>query len=250
MKLKANMGDLLSTHESNRSLVGKLNFLTHTRPDFSFVVQYLSQFHQKPWQAHMKAALHLLRYLKGPSDVGVFFSNSPGFALSAYFDSDRAACPDSQRSVYGVCNTLGDCLIGWKAKKQLVVSLSSAQAEYRTISKVVTELTWVIRLLTDFGISVSIVVPVYYDNQTTIHIARNLIFRARTKHIEVDCHFILTKLGEGLITLHHVPTYVQLTAPHRPCSLLFSAQVGCYITLQIERGIGPTLLQAQSGGPT
>lgn len=68
VKLKANMGSPLPNPESYRSLVGKLNFLTHTQPDLSFVVQHLSQFLQ------MQAALHLLRYLKGTSTMGIFFS--------------------------------------------------------------------------------------------------------------------------------------------------------------------------------
>lgn len=91
-----------------------------------------------------------------------------------------------------------------------MVSLASAEAEYRAISKVVGELTWLVRLLSDFGVFVPYVVSVFCDNQAALHIAKNPVFHERTKHIEVDCHFIRTKLQEGLIALHHVPTASQL----------------------------------------
>ncbi|XP_019242470.1 PREDICTED: uncharacterized protein LOC109222582, partial [Nicotiana attenuata] len=128
-KLKA--GDLLTQPERYRSLVGKLLFLTHTRPDICFRVQHLSQFLQSPRVPHMAAALHMLRYLKGIFDLGLYYSNSSDFTVSAYSDSDWAACPDTRRSVTGFCVFLGDSLISWKSKKQPVVSLSSAEAEYK-----------------------------------------------------------------------------------------------------------------------
>nr|XP_016436695.1 PREDICTED: uncharacterized mitochondrial protein AtMg00810-like [Nicotiana tabacum] len=182
-KLKVAMGDPLPSPDTYRSLVGKLNFLTHTR----------------------KAAMHLLRYLKGTSDVRMFYGNSPSLSLSAFCDSDCDACPDTRRSATEFCILLG-IHISWKAKKQPVVSLSSAEAKYRAISKVVAELTWVVQILSDFDVDVSSVVLVFCDNQAAIHIAKNLIFHERTKHIELDCHFVRNKLSNGLISLNHVPT--------------------------------------------
>lgn len=134
VKLSAEIGPLLPNPEFYRSLVGKLNFLTHTHPDLSFVVQHLSQYLQKPTLSHMKAALHLLRYLKGSSDVEVFFFRSPDFSLAAFCDSDWDACPNTCRFIIGFCVLLGCSLISWKAKKQPVVSLSSVEAEYRSMS--------------------------------------------------------------------------------------------------------------------
>lgn len=88
----------------------------------------------------MVVALHILRYLKGTYDMGVFFEDSSDLSLTAYCDSDWAACPDTRRSVTGFSIFLGGSLIGWKSKKQPVVSLSSAEAEYSAVSKVVAEL--------------------------------------------------------------------------------------------------------------
>lgn len=69
------------------------------------------------------------------------------------------------------------------------MSLSSTEAEYRAISKVVAELIRLVRLVSEFGISVPAAVPVFCDNQAAIHIAKNPVFHERTKHIEMDCHF-------------------------------------------------------------
>lgn len=89
--LKADYGDLLHSLESYRSLVGKLNILTHTRPDLCFAVQHLSQFLRTPRVPQMHVALHLIRYLKGTADFGFFLNNSPSFTLTAHCDSEWAA---------------------------------------------------------------------------------------------------------------------------------------------------------------
>nr|XP_016501896.1 PREDICTED: uncharacterized protein LOC107820184 [Nicotiana tabacum] len=82
-KLHADTGDLLHFLDQYRSLVGKLIFLTHTRSDICFVVQHLSQFLKSPRVPHMTAALHVLRYLKGTVDLGLFYSSSPDFSIYA-----------------------------------------------------------------------------------------------------------------------------------------------------------------------
>ena len=79
-----------------------------------------------------------------------------------------------------------------------------------SMRKVCSELAWLTRLLDELTVPSVIPIPLKCDNQVAIHIARNLVFHERTKHIEVDCHFVRDQLQAGQISLHHVPTQHQL----------------------------------------
>ena len=158
----------------------------------------------------MKAAYHVLRYLQHDPTLGVFISNRPDITISAYCDSDWASCLDSRKSVSGYLVLMGNSPISWKSKKQPTLSLSSAEAEYRAIRQVVGEVVWLERLLGEFSVTIPLPIQVFCDSQAAVHIAKNPVFHERTKHIEVDCHFVRTKLQEGLITLQYVSTDSQL----------------------------------------
>jgi len=158
----------------------------------------------------MKAAYHVLRYLMQDPTLGIFISNKPDLTVTAYCDSDWAACSDSRRSVSGYLVLMGDSPVSWKSKKQATVSLSSAEAEYRAVRQVVGELVWLERLLDELVVQSSLPIRVFCDSQAAVHIAKNPVFHERTKHIEVDCHFVRDKLQQGLIALHHISTNSQL----------------------------------------
>ncbi|XP_070017928.1 uncharacterized mitochondrial protein AtMg00810-like [Nicotiana sylvestris] len=111
LKLHADVGDLLPEPDKYRSLVGKLNYLTHTSPDLCFTVHHLSQFLQASRIPYMSGALYVLRYLKGTLDHAAFLDNSSNFSLLDSCDSDWATCPTSRRSVSGFCIHLGGSLI-------------------------------------------------------------------------------------------------------------------------------------------
>ncbi|XP_019265287.1 PREDICTED: uncharacterized protein LOC109242863 [Nicotiana attenuata] len=113
---------------SYQKLIGKLLYLTITRPDLSFIVQVLSQFMQHPKQSHWDATLRVVRYIKAAPGLGILLGAGPIDTLSAYCDSDWASCPINRRSVTGYVIKLGDSLLSWKSKKQQTASRSSVEA--------------------------------------------------------------------------------------------------------------------------
>ena len=106
-KLLPGEGDLLEDPTTYRTLVGKLNFLTNTRPDLSFTVQTLSQFLQNPRTSHLQALIHILSYIQSPANQGILLKGTNQLKLQAFSDSDWAACPNSRRSIIGYLILLG-----------------------------------------------------------------------------------------------------------------------------------------------
>ncbi|XP_021739470.1 uncharacterized protein LOC110705845 [Chenopodium quinoa] len=210
LKLYSDQGDLYDNPALYRCYVGKLNFLTNTRPDLAFVVQSLSQFMHSPRLPHVHSLHHTLRYVASTVGQGILLQATDQLTLRAFCDSDWAACPFTRKSVTGYVLLLGNSPISWKSKKQSTTSKSSAEAEYRAMSHASGEVDWLVRLLTEMGLFDLKPVKLYCDSQSAIHIAKNPVFHERTKHIEVDCHFTRDKVLEGLIELCYLPTGQQL----------------------------------------
>ncbi|CAN1751808.1 Retrovirus-related Pol polyprotein from transposon RE1, partial [Linum perenne] len=188
LRLSAKEGEKLDDPGPYRQLVGKLHYLTITRPDIAFAVQQLSQFQSEPHNGHLMAAQRILRYLKLAPGQGLFYKSDNELTLQGYCDSDWATCPDTRRSITGYCTYLGSSLITWKSKKQTTVSRSSSEAEYRALAHLSCEIQWLTVLLKELGVNVPLPVSIHCDNRSAIHIAENPVFHERTKHIEIDCH--------------------------------------------------------------
>lgn len=205
VKLKPTDGVLLKDPTRYRRLVGKLIYLTVTRPDIVYSVQNLSQFMHQPRKPHMEAALRVLRFIKGTPGQGLLFPTVNNLELRAYCDSDHAGCPTTRRSTTGYCVFLGDSLVSWKSKKQSTVARSSAEAEYRAMAITCLEITWMRYILRDLKVKQKGPAPLHCDNQAALHIAANPVYHERTKHIEIDCHIVREKLQAGEIS----PIYIR-----------------------------------------
>ncbi|KAL9840138.1 putative RNA-directed DNA polymerase [Arabidopsis thaliana] len=119
---------------SYRRLVGKLMYLTITRPEITYAMNKLCQFTSAPKGSHMKATLKVLQYIKGTIGNGLFYSATSDFVLKGFTDADWASCRDSRRSTSGYCMFLGESMISWKSKKQQMASHSSAESDTSTCS--------------------------------------------------------------------------------------------------------------------
>lgn len=162
-----------------------------------------------PRTSHLDDVHHLLRYLKATPGQGILFSSTSQITLKAYADADWGSCPDSRRSTTGICVFLGDSLVSWKSQRQHVVSRSPAEAEYRALASIASEVTWLNHLLVDFEINIGPTL-LFCDNQAAIHIASNPTFHERSKHMEIDCHFIRDKVTDSMLRLVHVNSKHQL----------------------------------------
>lgn len=210
LKLNSIDGDLLKDPTYYRRIVGKLIYLTITRPEITYAVSTLSQFMQQPRKPHLDAVIRLIRYLKEAPGQGLFFPSQGRLKLISYCDADWAGCPTTRRSVTGYCVFLGNALVSWKSKKQTTVSRSSAEAEYRSMAAVTCELTWLRYLLQDLRIDHHEPVKLFCDNQAALHIAANPVYHERTKHIELDCHTIRERIQNGEIETVYVQTKRQV----------------------------------------
>ena len=152
----------------------------------------------------------MVRYLKGTVGQGIWLKAQSATTLTCWCDSEWAACPNTRRSVTGYIVKFGDSLVSWKSKKQQTVSRSSAEAEYRSMASAVAEVTWLIGLFNELNVSIQMPIKVWSDSKSAIQLAANPVFHERTKHIEINCHFIRDKVKTGLIQTEYVHTHQQV----------------------------------------
>ncbi|RVW30577.1 Retrovirus-related Pol polyprotein from transposon RE2 [Vitis vinifera] len=163
-----------------------------------------------PCDSHWDAVIRILRYIKSTPSQGVLYENKGHTQVVGYTDTDWAGSPIDRRSTSGYCVFIGGNLISWKSKKQDVVARSSAEAEYRAMALATCELIWLKHLLRELRFGKDEQMKLICDNQAALHIASNPVFHERTKHIEVDCHFIREKIASGCVTTSFVNSNDQL----------------------------------------
>ena len=188
--------------------VGSLMYaMVCTRLDISQEVGVGSRYMHDPGKEHWQAVKWILRYILKTEDVGLIFEQDKlgGQYVVGYCDSDYAGDLDKRRSTTGYVFTLAKAPVSWKSTLQSTVALSTTEAEYMAVTEAVKEAIWLQGLLGDLGIEQKHV-KVHCDSQSAIHLAKNQVYHARTKHIDVRYHFVREILEEGGVIIQKIQT--------------------------------------------
>jgi histone deacetylase 1/2 len=205
-------GTLLTFEEATeyRSVVGGLQYLTLTRPDISHAVNRVCQYLHAPRDCHWTAVKRILRYVRHTAFFGLRLRSSSSGLLSAFSDADWAGNPDDRRSTGGYAVFFGPNLIAWTSRKQATVSRSSTEAEYKAVGDATAELIWVQCLLRELRVPQTQSPVLWCDNIGATYLSSNPVFHARTKHIEVDYHFVRERVAQKLLRIRFISSKDQL----------------------------------------
>nr|GEU29757.1 retrovirus-related Pol polyprotein from transposon TNT 1-94 [Tanacetum cinerariifolium] len=166
-------------------------------------------YQAKPTEKHLKEVKRIFRYLQGTVNTSRWYTKDSGFKLTGFSDADYAGCKDTFKSTSGGAQFLGEKLVSWSSKKQDCTTLSTAEAEYVSLSTCCAQVLWMRTQLTNYGFHFH-KIQIYCDSKLAIAISCNPVQHSRTKHIAVRYHFIKEHLEKGTIELYFVMTDYQL----------------------------------------
>lgn len=204
-----------------QAMVGSIMFaMIESRPDIAFATSLVSRFAKNPSKAHIEAVKMILRYLHTTRTRGITYGGNSDFNITGYSDSDWAGDKDTRKSTSGFVFKLNNGAVSWSSKRQPTVALSSTESEYMGLTQATKEATWLRLLMTELGLIESndqsgteirtaeneCAITVNGDNQGSIALANNPVFHARTKHIDIQHHYIRDEITAGRIKLVYVPT--------------------------------------------
>jgi hypothetical protein len=213
-----------------RSIVGSLMYLANfTRPDLCYAVNQLCRYMHAPSLAHYRATQYVLRYIHSTHDFGLVYDTQPS-TLTAFCDASFNSCPDTCRSCTGYCFLYNGALISWQSKMQSVVAISTAEAEYMSITACGREAVWLSRLYEEIvsefvpvHIGVGEILPAYAldttskqvdvvraaqkvfnDNKSAVSMVNNDHNSKLSKHIAKQHHWARERVEEGVLKYDHV----------------------------------------------
>ncbi|OIT34754.1 retrovirus-related pol polyprotein from transposon tnt 1-94, partial [Nicotiana attenuata] len=193
-----------------RQVLGKLQYLSFTRPDISFAINKLSQFMHAPTQTHWSSVKRLLRYLQHTKNHGFQITSKTSPGLFMYADADWAGDINDRTSTLGYILYLGQNPISWSSKKQRTVARSSTEAEYRAIASALAEVNWVQKLLAELHVQLPDAPTIFCDNVDATYLCQNPVLHSRMKHIEVDFHFVRDQVQRKEVLVRHLHSADQL----------------------------------------
>jgi hypothetical protein len=194
-----------------QSAIGSLMYaLTQTRPDLAYAVSKLSRYSHNPGENHWKAVRHVFKYLSGTRTLGITYkcTGSERLDFHGYSDSDHGSCVDTRQSTSGYVFFMAGGPVSWKSSRQHSVTLSSTESEYYGLTNAAKEASWLRLLLSDLGYSQSDILPtqLYGDNIPSLQLAENPEHHQRSKHIDIQWHFIRNEVRDKKVALSYVST--------------------------------------------
>jgi hypothetical protein len=193
-----------------RHIIGSMMYLMNTRPDICFDVNTLSQYLVEPRHVHLIVTKHVMRYLKGTLDYGLFYIGDHDFRLYGYTDSDWAGSASNRKRTSGCCFNLESAMTSWKSRKKSSIVLSTVEAKYITAFSASCEAMCLQKLLTGlFDLEMEATV-ILCDNQSCIKMIENLVFHDKSKYIEIWYHYIRDMVQRGVVKLQYVGTNEQV----------------------------------------
>ena len=191
-------------------IIGRLQYLSLTRPDISFAVNKLSQFMHKPTTNHWTTTKRLLRYLKQTIFHGIQIHKAGLPILRTYSDADRAGNVDDRTSTSAYISFLGSNPISWSSNKQRAIARSTTEAEYWAPANASSETMWLSTLLKELAFPVTESPQLLCDNLRATHLNFNPVNHSHMKHIQIDLHFVHDLVHKGILQVKHVHTQDQI----------------------------------------
>jgi hypothetical protein len=191
------------------AIVGKCMYLSVcTRPDISYTVRELARFMSNYGEAHIQAAKHLLRYIQGTRSYGLTLgqADAPYPVFRALSDSDWGM-GDGRKSISGFLILLGDSVLSWSSKQQVVIALSSCEAEYLSTTHCAKDVLWFRNLFQELGFQQTLATILYCDNQGTVICTHDPHGHTKMKHIDIRAHFIRDCVNKKLIDVIYLPNH-------------------------------------------
>ncbi|XP_059066248.1 secreted RxLR effector protein 161-like [Cryptomeria japonica] len=175
-----------------RKLVGSLMYLTATRSDIMYGVSLKTRFMDSPKNSHWHTGKRILTYIAGTMDYRILYSTTDDFKMNGYTNSVFAGNIDDQKSTSGYEFHFGIGIVAWASKKQSIVTISSAEAEYVAKTSATCQAVWMRKVLKDLMHNQKEPTTIYCDNKSnsSIALSKNRVFRKRSKHIDTRYHFI------------------------------------------------------------
>ena len=193
-----------------QSIVRALQYCTITQPNISFSINKACQFMHFPTTTHWQVIKRILHYLMSTISHVISLQPSTNLSLTCYTNVDWVGCLDDQKSTSGHCCFLGPNLVSWSYTKQKVFSRSSVESKYKGLSNTTSKLIWIETFLIELHILFFTPPILSCDNLNATHLVAHLNFHARTKHIEIDYHFIRDHVLHKSLLVKFAPFKEQL----------------------------------------